>query len=55
MIAFKEQVEDIKDQIVGQYNPVKIILFGSCACQCVTKNSDIDLCVICEYDDKKRC
>lgn len=54
MIAFREQIEDIKNQIIEHYNPIKIILFGSCARQCVSKNSDIDLCVVCEYDDKKK-
>ena len=54
MIFFKDQIEYITQQIVSKYNPVKIILFGSCAKECVTKNSDIDLCIICEYEDKKK-
>lgn len=54
MIFFKDQIEYITEQIVSKYNPLKIILFGSCAKECVTKNSDIDLCIICEYEDKKK-
>ncbi len=54
MMFFKDQIECITEQIVSQYNPLKIILFGSCAKECVTKNSDIDLCIICEYEDKKK-
>jgi len=54
MIFFKDQIEYITKQIVSKYNPLKIILFGSCAKECVTKNSDIDLCIICEYEDKKK-
>lgn len=54
MIFFKEQIENITEQIVARYHPVKVILFGSCAKECVTKNSDIDLCIICKYDDKKK-
>jgi len=54
MIFFKDQIEYITEQIVSKYNPLKIILFGSCAKECVTKSSDIDLCIICEYEDKKK-
>lgn len=53
MIPFSDEIEDIKNQIIVKYNPAKIILFGSCAKGIANKNSDIDLCVICQYDSKK--
>lgn len=53
MIPFKKEIEDIKNQIVMKYNPSKIILFGSCAKGIAKTNSDIDLCIICQYEDKK--
>lgn len=53
MIPFSDEIEKIKEQIVSRYNPVKIILFGSCAAGCAKKNSDIDLCIICNYENKK--
>lgn len=46
-----EQIEDIKQQIITQYAPQKIILFGSCAKGVIRRNSDIDLCIILETED----
>jgi predicted nucleotidyltransferase len=54
MIPFKEEIENIKEQIISIYSPNKIILFGSCASGCAKKDSDIDLCIICDYEDKKK-
>lgn len=53
MIPFVKEIEDIKNQIIIKYNPLKIILFGSCAKGIAKENSDIDLCIICQYEDKK--
>ena len=53
MIPFKEEIDKIKDQIVDRYKPIKIILFGSCAAGCARKDSDIDLCVVIDYLDKR--
>lgn len=53
MIPFSDEIEKIKEQIISRYNPIKIILFGSCAAGCAKKNSDIDLCIICNYENKK--
>lgn len=53
MIPFIEEIEDIKKQIIIKYSPSKIILFGSCARGIAKENSDIDLCVICQYENKK--
>lgn len=53
MIPFKEEIDDIKEQIINKYEPIKIILFGSCAEGCARKDSDIDLCIIINYTNKK--
>jgi uncharacterized protein len=47
------EVESLKNQIVEKYKPQIIYLFGSCARRMVRKNSDIDLCVVMDYTDKK--
>lgn len=53
MIPFVEEINKVKMDIIEKYNPVKIILFGSYAKGWNKENSDIDLCIICEYEDKK--
>lgn len=53
MIPFVEEIENIKNQIIIRYNPLKIILFGSCARGLAKDSSDIDLCVIFQYENKK--
>lgn len=53
MIPFSDEIDKIKQQIISKYSPSKIILFGSCAAGCAKKNSDIDLCIICDYENKK--
>lgn len=54
MIPFREEIDHITEQIITLYNPQKIILFGSCAAGCARDNSDIDLCIICNYEDKRQ-
>lgn len=53
MIPFIEELENVKSELIIKYNPVKIILFGSYAKGWQKENSDIDLCIICNYEDKK--
>lgn len=43
---YKKELNKLKKQIVTQYKPEKIILFGSLASGKIKKNSDIDLLVI---------
>lgn len=43
----------IKELIVKEFNPDGIILFGSCAKKCVRRNSDIDICIIKDVEDKR--
>ncbi|WP_246582856.1 nucleotidyltransferase domain-containing protein [Clostridium mobile] len=53
MMPFKEEIDNIKNQIINRYKPYKIILFGSCATGCAKEDSDIDLCIILNYEDKQ--
>ena len=48
-----QKIKDITDKIVTEYQPEKIILFGSFAWGNPTKDSDIDLLVI-KKSDKSR-
>ncbi|GAW31297.1 MULTISPECIES: nucleotidyltransferase domain-containing protein [Carboxydocella] len=48
-----QEIERLKRQIIEKYSPEAIILFGSCAKGRIRKNSDIDLCVIIETDNKR--
>jgi predicted nucleotidyltransferase len=47
------QIVNIKEQIVSQYSPSKVILFGSQAKGTATNKSDIDICIV-KSTDKKR-
>ena len=46
MINFNEEIEKIKEQIIKNYQPEKIILFGSCANGTQKEYSDVDLFII---------
>lgn len=54
MIPFQEEIDDIKNQIIEKFSPSEIILFGSCAKGIARKNSDIDLCIILEFENKRQ-
>lgn len=53
MESLDKELEHIKEQIVESYEPKEIILFGSVAKGVFTVNSDIDLCIIKDTNDKK--
>ena len=40
--------------IVENYSPVQIVLFGSCAKGCARTRSDIDLCIVMNYNDDEK-
>ncbi len=44
--AFNKKISDVVGSITTQFNPEKIILFGSHSDGTNTKDSDIDLCII---------
>lgn len=52
MIAYENEVRRIQKQIEEFYQPQEIYVFGSCAKGVARKNSDIDLCVIMETENK---
>jgi len=49
-------IPTVIEYLVRELNPNKIILFGSCAKDMVTEDSDIDVCVVLEekMDSKER-
>ena len=49
---FKIEVENLKEQIVNKFNPQEIVLFGSLAKGIFRSNSDIDICIIKDTDNK---
>lgn len=51
---FNKEVDYIREQIVKKYDPKAIMLFGSLAKGIFKDNSDIDLCVIKNTDDKRK-
>jgi uncharacterized protein len=48
----KNLLNSITDRLVKEFNPVKIILFGSHAWGNPTEDSDIDICIIIPYSDE---
>ena len=53
MIPFREEIEEIKNQIIHLYNPYEIILFGSCAKGRAREDSDIDICIVLDFENKR--
>jgi predicted nucleotidyltransferase len=51
---YKNEIEKIKNQIIKQFNPEKIILFGSCAANTIKFDSDIDLCIVIDTENKRK-
>jgi len=47
------EIESIKEQLIRLYRPDKLFLFGSQASGSASENSDIDLCVIVDTDNKR--
>lgn len=50
-IATTEDIQKVVLQIVGQFNPKKVIVFGSYAYGEPTPDSDIDLLVVMDTED----
>lgn len=51
---YMEELESVKNQLIELYNPNKIILFGSLVKRVIKKNSDIDICIVMDTEDKRR-
>lgn len=54
MCPYDAEIDYIKNQLIEKYNPIDIILFGSCAKGRVTRSSDVDICIILETNDKRK-
>lgn len=52
MVDFEAEIRSIMNQIIYNYHPDRIILFGSCAKGQNTANSDIDLLIIKNTDKR---
>lgn len=48
-----ERIELIKNQLLNKFHPKRIILFGSAAKGTYNKDSDLDLCIIQDYENKR--
>ncbi|MCB1177444.1 MAG: nucleotidyltransferase domain-containing protein [Leptospiraceae bacterium] len=49
----KDQINEISEIIIKEYNPQKIVLFGSYAKGTAGKNSDLDLLIIADKEKEK--
>ncbi len=47
-------VDTIVKRIIARFSPEKIILFGSCATDSATRDSDIDLLIVMTIDGSRR-
>lgn len=54
MCPNNEKIVSITKQIIEKFKPVDIILFGSYAKGLARRQSDIDICVIAETDNKRQ-
>ena len=50
----REQIQAVADKIAKEFQPEKIILFGSYAWGTPTEDSDVDMCVIKETKDARK-
>jgi predicted nucleotidyltransferase len=48
------EIDAMVQRIVEQFNPLKVILFGSYARGAVTRDSDVDLLIVMEVNGSKR-
>lgn len=53
MANINKHVECVREQIIKSYKPNKIILFSSIAKGIHTENSDIDLCIVKDTENKR--
>ncbi|QGG46439.1 nucleotidyltransferase domain-containing protein [Heliorestis convoluta] len=53
MLPYEKDINKIRSQLIEKFNPIDIILFGSCAKKRVRRGSDIDLCIIISTKNKR--
>ncbi len=51
MVTMK-QIEEFSEKLVQEFQPIRIVLFGSYAKGIVTRDSDVDLLVILPFEGK---
>jgi len=49
-VVTQEKINAIVNIIISQHQPVRIILFGSCACNNFSQDSDVDIVVVKDTD-----
>ena len=47
-------IDNIRDQLIMHFQPEHVLLFGSHAKGTAHENSDIDLCVVADTENKRR-
>ncbi|MEL7597226.1 MAG: nucleotidyltransferase domain-containing protein [Clostridiaceae bacterium] len=52
-VTIEKEIENIKNQLVEKYFPLKVIIFGSQVKGTATRKSDIDLCIIKNTENKR--
>ncbi len=52
-LTVQEKIKDVADKIAKEYKPEKIILFGSYAWGAPTEDSDVDLFIIKDSQDRR--
>lgn len=50
----KKEIEILKNGIVSKFQPEAMVVFGSVANGTATDNSDIDICVIVDTENKRK-
>jgi predicted nucleotidyltransferase len=53
-VVSKEVIREMKNRLVREFHPKRIILFGSQAGKSADERSDVDLLVICPIHGKRR-
>jgi predicted nucleotidyltransferase len=53
-VVSKEGIRELKNRLVREFHPKRIILFGSQARKSADERSDVDLLVICPIHGKRR-
>lgn len=53
MIAFADDVEKVRAYLVSKHHPDRIVLFGSVAKGRARSDSDLDICVVMDVEDKR--
>ena len=53
MIPFADDVNRVRDYLVSKHSPERIVLFGSVAKGRAREESDLDICVVMQVEDKR--